>query len=192
MTARLALICHASTEATRSVRFPADEPLDDQGRARALALADHLQGANRVWVSPELRTRQTADALGLAAVVAPELRDCDYGAWRGCSFQELSTQDPEAISAWLCDPGAAPHGGESTTILIQRVASWLDRQLRVPGRAIVVTHAAIIRAAIVHAIDASAQSFWHIDVSPLSEACLSGHDGRWNLRYVGPIQSKQA
>jgi hypothetical protein len=33
------------------------------------------------------------DALGLAAVVVPELRDCDYGAWRAFSFEESSTQD---------------------------------------------------------------------------------------------------
>jgi broad specificity phosphatase PhoE len=192
MMTRLTLISHASTAATRSVRFPADEPLDDQGRAHALALANHLPRADRVWVSPELRARQTAEALELAAVVASELRDCDYGAWRGCSFEELSAGNPESVSMWLRDPGAAPHGGESTASLIQRVADWLDRQHAVSGRAIVVTHAAVIRAAIVHAIGAPAQSFWRIDVSPLSQVCLSGQDGRWNLRYVGPIQSKQA
>jgi broad specificity phosphatase PhoE len=192
MTTRLMLICHASTEATRSVRFPADEPLDDQGRGRALVLANHLRAADRVWVSPELRARQTAEALGLGAVVVPELRDCDYGMWRGCSFEELSARDPETISTWLRDPSAAPHGGESTTNLIQRVARWLDQQRQMPSRAIVVTHAVIIRAAIVHAIDASAQTFWRIDVSPLSQTCLSGHDGRWNLRYFGPIRPSVA
>jgi broad specificity phosphatase PhoE len=192
MMTRVTLISHASTAATRSVRFPADEPLDDQGRARALALADHLPRAARVWVSPELRARQTAEALALAAVVASELRDCDYGAWRGCSFEELSARDPESVSTWLRDPEAAPHGGESTASLIQRVADWLDRQRTAPGRAIVITHPAVIRAAIVHAIGASAQSFWRIDVSPLSQVCLSGQDSRWNLRYLGPIQPKQA
>ena len=192
MMTRLTLISHASTAATRSARFPANEPLDDQGRARASALANHLPGADRAWVSPELRARQTAEALSLAAVVAHELRDCDYGTWRGCSFEELSARDPESVSSWLRDPQAAPHGGESTASLIQRVADWLDRQRTAPGRAIVVTHPAIIRAAVVHAIGAPEPSFWRIDVSPLSQACLSGQDGRWNLRYVGPIQSKRA
>jgi broad specificity phosphatase PhoE len=190
MTARLDFICHASTAATRDIAFPADEPLDDQGRARALAFADHLHGANRVWASPELRTRQTAQALGLDAVIAPELRDCDCGAWKGRALQELSACEPEAVSRWLRDPTAAPPGGESTANVIQRVASWLDLQQGVTGRAIVVTHAAIIRAAIVYAIGASAHSFSRIDVAPLSRACLSGHDGRWNLTYIGPMQSK--
>src|SRR5215475_22919 len=104
MMTRLTLISHASTAATRSVSFPANEPLDDQGRARASALAGHLRGADRAWVSPELRARQTAEALKLAAVVASELRDCDYGAWRGCSFEELSASDPESVSSWLHDP----------------------------------------------------------------------------------------
>jgi broad specificity phosphatase PhoE len=189
MTARLTFICHASTDATRSIAFPSDERLDDQGRARAHAFADHLQGASRVWVGPELRTRQTAEALGLDAIIAPELRDCDYGTWKGCTLQELSAREPEAVSRWLRDPTAAPPGGESTANVIQRAANWLDLQLGVAGRAIVVTHAAIIRAAIVHAIGAPAQSFWRIDIGPLSRVCFSGHDGRWNLRYIGPMQS---
>jgi len=49
------------------------------------------------------------------------------------------------------------------------------------ARIIVVTHATIIRAAIVHAIDATPQSFWRIDIAPLSGTRLSGTQGRWNL-----------
>jgi len=191
MTARLILICHASTEATRCARFPADEPLDDQGRARALALTDHLQRAKLAWVSPELRARQTAEALGLDAIVTPELRDCDYGAWTGRCFDDVCAHDPDAVSTWLRDPQAAPHGGESTSKLIQRVATWLDRQNGMADRMIVVTHAAIVRAAIVHSIGALPRSFWRIDIAPLFLTRLSGNSGRWNLQYVGPIQSEQ-
>jgi broad specificity phosphatase PhoE len=35
-------------------------------------------------------------------------------------------------------------------------------------QSIVVTDPAIIRAAIVHAIEATPQSFWRIDIAPLS------------------------
>ena len=62
MTARLLLVCHASTEATRTAAFPADEPLEDKGRMRAVALAGGLPRADRHWSSPELRTRQTAES----------------------------------------------------------------------------------------------------------------------------------
>jgi broad specificity phosphatase PhoE len=74
MTARLILICHAPTVAVRRAAFPVDEPLDDEGRSGAAKLAGHLPSADRWLTSPEMRTRQTADALQLDADVQPQLR----------------------------------------------------------------------------------------------------------------------
>jgi len=182
MTARLILISHASTEALRQSAFPADESIDDKGRIRAVALATHLPHADRCWTSPELRTRQTADALQLNADVDPVLRDCDYGDWAGLSFDNVMVRDPEAASAWLRDPAATPPGGDSILSLMQRVAGWLAWQITLHERTIIVTHPSIIRAAIVHAIEATPKTFFCIDITPLSMTRLSGADGRWNLR----------
>jgi broad specificity phosphatase PhoE len=185
MTTRLILICHASTSAVRKSAFPRDEPLADHDRNDAAALAGRLPRADQCWTSPELRTRQTAQALGLDAISQPLLRDCDYGVWRGRSFEEVYADDPTAVAAWLGDPEATPHGGESISSLMQRVAHWLAAEQAHHRRSIVVTHAAIIKAAIVRAIDAMPQSFWRIDVAPLSITRLSGVDGRWNLVSAG-------
>lgn len=185
MTSRLILICHGSTDAVRKAAFPADEPLDQYGREAAAALAPRLPAVERCWTSPEPRARQTAEALRLDAVALSVLRDCDYGSWRGRSFADVSAQEPAATAAWLRDPAAAPHGGESLMSLTQRVAQWLDGEKAMDRRAIVVTHAAIIRAAIVHAIEAPASSFWRIDTAPLSITCLSGIGSRWNLASSG-------
>jgi broad specificity phosphatase PhoE len=187
MTARLILICHASTDAVRKSAFPADEPLDDIGRARAAALAGHLPNADRCWTSPELRTRQTAEALQLSATVQPILCDCHYGNWRGRTFDDVCAREPDAAAAWLHDPAATPHGGESILSLMQRVAEWLGGEQGQHRQSIVVTHATIIRAAIVHAVEAAPQSFWRIDVAPLSITRLSGTNGRWNLASAGCV-----
>jgi broad specificity phosphatase PhoE len=184
MTARLILICHASTDATRKFAFPADEPLDARGEADAAALAGSVTRGDQCWTAPELRTRQTAEALGLAANVLPQLRDCDYGSWKGRSLNDIESQEPTAVATWLRDPSAAPHGGESIVDLMRRVATWLDGEQTHHRRLIVVTHAAIIRAAVIHAIDATLQSFWRIDVAPLSCTQLSAADNRWNLRSI--------
>jgi broad specificity phosphatase PhoE len=185
MTARLILICHASTDAVRKAAFPADEPLDRHGQTRAAALAKQLPTAEHYWTSPELRARQTTEALQLKAIALSMLRDCDYGDWRGSSFDEVVARDPDAVSRWLSDPAAAPHGGESLLDLMQRVAAWLEGENAVNGQTIVVTHATIIRAAVIHAIDATPQSFWRIDIAPLSMTRLSGTNGRWNLAAAG-------
>jgi broad specificity phosphatase PhoE len=185
MTTRLTLICHASTSALRAAVFPADEPLDEAGKARAEAAAGNLRRPDRAWASPERRTTQTADALRLAAVVEPTLRDCDYGRWSGLRFADLQAREPDALVAWMAQPATAPHGGESILDLLQRVGRWLDERSCEKGHEIVVTHAAVIRAAIIVAIGAAATSFWRIDVVPLSSTDLRGNSGRWTLRSAG-------
>jgi broad specificity phosphatase PhoE len=181
VTARLILICHASTAAVRRSSFPADEPLDEHGKVSAAALAGRLPSADRWLTSPELRARQTAEALGLDAAVEPRLQDCDYASWSGRSFKDVYAREPEAVAAWLRDPAAMPHGGESVLSLMQRVADWLRGEQGHHWKSIVVTHSSIIRAAMVHAIGAPPQSFWRIDIAPLSITRLSGDNDRWNL-----------
>jgi len=68
---------------------------------------------------------------------------------------------------------------------MRRVADWLDDEIAVSGQSIVVTHATIIRAAIIHAIQAAPASFWRIDIAPLSITRLSSMNGRWNLTCAG-------
>jgi broad specificity phosphatase PhoE len=174
MTSRLVLISHAATAATRRAAFPTDEPIETIPDPMPLR-------ADGCLTAPETSCRQTAAGLGLTAVVEPALRDCDYGAWRGRTLDDL---DPAAMTAWLTDPAAAPHGGESVMDLIDRIAGWLDSRSDADGKIVAVTHAAVVKAAVVHAILATPPSFWRIDVPPLSRTVLSGHSGRWTLRTL--------
>src|ERR1700759_1945389 len=133
MTTRLKLLCHASTAAVRTSTFPADEPLDPQGRQKLATFPNPLPHSSRCFTSPALRTRETAEALGLSATIEPALRDCDYGRWTGRSFEEVRVQEPQAMAEWIGNPKAALHGGESVAVLIARVSKWLDAQSAAPG-----------------------------------------------------------
>lgn len=169
------LICHAATSATRRAAFPFDEPIESTPPAIELPAEAYL-------TAPETRCQQTAKALGLPAEIDSGLRDCDYGIWRGHTLDDLTATDPTAVTRWLTDPTSAPHGGESTVELLTRVGGWLDA-LPADHRTIAaVTHAAVIKAAVVHAILATPQSFWRIDVPPLSQTVLSGRPRAWTLR----------
>lgn len=183
---RLTLICHAGTAATRRMDFPRDEPIEPKGRDRAAALSGSLGRADRCWTSPALRARQTAQALGLAAEVEPALCDLDHGRWAGQAFAEVAAREPAALAAWMRDPGAAPHGGESVAELLVRVAAWLDRTAGLGGAVVAITHPAVVRAAVAHALAAGPAAFWRIDVAPLGRVSLSVTADRWLLRALVP------
>ncbi len=187
MTPRITLICHATTRALRAAAFGGDDSLDEIGKEKAQSLAGSLGQVDHCWTSPALRARETATALGLTAVVDERLRDCDYGRWTGLRFQQVLLREPRKLVAWIRKPESAPHGGEAIPQLLQRVAAWIADRSREQGHTVAVTHSAVIRAAVVHVIQAQLPSFWRIDVLPLSQVELRTNGRRWVLRSIGPI-----
>lgn len=178
---RLLLLCHAATEATRRAAFAADEPAEARDLETVAGLRGVVPGRARVLSSPALCARQTADALGRPAVADPALLDCDWGRWRGRTLDEVVAEEPNAVASWLADPDAAPHGGESLAALRRRVAEWMDAPA-LAGPVLAVTHAAVIRAAVLHALGAPGASFWRLDVAPISLIELRRGPGGWSLR----------
>jgi broad specificity phosphatase PhoE len=187
MTARLDLLAHGASAATRAARFPDDEALEASALGALEALRGRLRPYAQVLISPARAARETAAALGFNAEVETALRDCDYGRWRGLASKDVAEREPDAFAAWFGDPESAPHGGESFAALIERVGIWLKLALARDGATLAVTHAAVVRAAIVNALGAGSSAFARIDVAPLSLARLSGHAGRWNLVALGPV-----
>ncbi|CAH2800226.1 MAG: Putative phosphoglycerate mutase() [uncultured Paraburkholderia sp.] len=180
MNLRLLLISHAPTAAMRAGRFPADDPLDARGlgqrppRAR-LNLSLKFADDAAAFVSPALCARDTSSALGLIGQTDAALADIDYGNWRGQRLNELAAHTPEALAAWTRDPDAAPHGGESFSQVVTRIGGWLDALAATPDNAsaderhvVALTHAPVIRAAIVHVLGASPAIFSRMEIAPLS------------------------
>ncbi|MFG2595672.1 histidine phosphatase family protein [Streptomyces sp. NPDC048462] len=188
MTVRVMLISPAMNAALREARFAGDAPLDDAGLRQARDAAPAVPSAARHVRGPSMRCTATADALGLRSDPEPALRDWEMGRWTGARLTEVSTDEPDGVAAWLTDPAAAPHGGESLLELCARVGSWLDSPHRSDdGQVLAVAEPAVIRAAAVHALDLPPQAFWRLDVAPLTVTELSGRSGRWNLRCGRPL-----
>lgn len=180
-TTRLTLICHARTVAQKLARFPTNEPVENIGLASDV-LAARFDAPRRLICAPERRTRQTAAWLGADAHIDQALRDCDWGQWRGQAIKDLQRSQTAALQAWLEDPDATPHGGESIAQVCERVSKWLVSLQTTPGHVVAVTHPFIIRAALIHVMQGSA--FHDIDVEPLSAVELR-FTGRWRLRFPG-------
>ena len=184
--ARLILICHAETRAIRAGAFPTDdEALNAGGRRAAAALRERLPTVSRVLAGPARAARETADALGLSPRIEPALRDADFGRWAGLSLSAVAAREPEALGRWRVEPDQAPHGGEPVTALCGRIGDWLDTG-QIAGRTLAVTHAAVVRAAVVHVLGARLDAFWRIDAGPLTMVEFTRHGRVWNL-HVGQL-----
>lgn len=178
---RLTLVSHAMTDAVAAARFPADEPVNAVGQRQLGAETDFGTREFMAVCGPEQRCLQTAELCGLDPVVDPRLADLDCGRWRG---QVLNSVRPADLAVWIAEPSSAPHGGESVVDLLDRVSGWLGSLSGGGSRTVAVTHPAVIRAAIVSALEAPAKSFWRIDITPASRTEMHYRGGAWTLRSL--------
>ncbi|MGW7681163.1 histidine phosphatase family protein [Kribbella sp. NPDC054772] len=180
----LTLVAHALTPALRGLVLGGDAEPD---AASVEAARDLKLSADAVYSGPEQAAVRTAAALGYDAIVAPELRDREYGDWAGRELEDLLTADPTRVSAWLERPHTATPGGETENDVLARVADWLGDvagQHDEPSAILAVVHPAVVRAIVLYVVDAPAESLRHVDVRPLATVSLSHHSGNWSLAFV--------
>ena len=101
----------------------------------------------------------------------------------GAPWPSCTPRTRLAVAAWMEDPAAAPHGGESLLALLERVVAGSS-----PGRGRRANGGRDPRGGhprcLVCALDAPVQAFWRLDVAPLSRTVLHAHEGRWTVRGV--------
>ena len=107
-----------------------------------------LEATKRVCRVPDWWTAKTS---GPSSKVGDAF-NINWGeTWLDISVAEL---EPEAFQSWLSDPAATPHGGESVEELIARIKTWLNGALLRQEHIIAITHPAVMRAAVLAAINA--------------------------------------
>ncbi|MFJ6720907.1 histidine phosphatase family protein [Streptomyces sp. NPDC091259] len=113
------------------------------------------------------------------------LRGQEMGEWAGRTLDEVAAGNPQAVGQWLTDPSyAPPGGGESVAALIARTGAHLTGLG--PGTHRAVVEQAVVRAAVVYALDLPGAAFWRLDVRPDTVTTLTGRSGRWNLLVGQP------
>lgn len=127
-----------------------------QGRAQVLAAAAGFAETtiDRIYVSPLMRTRETADILATAlgipdrVHVDERLRELDFGEWEGKDHAEWLAAFPDAADRFE----TKPRGGETFLDVQRRVGSFLrEIELRHTNeRIVIVSHATPIR--MMHAV----------------------------------------
>lgn len=157
----IGLLRHGEVEGGRRFWGRSDVPLSLSGRVRMQAAADAGPLWDRVISSPLSRCAEFAHAYAgrhrLPLTLDPRLQEMDFGAWEGCSAEELMATAPAALRRfWTAPDEQPPPGGERLGLFQRRVLqAWDALVADCPheDHILVVTHGGVIRVLLCHALE---------------------------------------
>lgn len=153
--------------------------LSEEGRRQSHRLAARLAAESLTLVqsSPRERAMQTAEPIAAAAqaplATEPAIDEIEYGEWTGRPFAEL--KNDMRWREWNTHRDrVCPPRGEFMADAQQRLIAHLEATHRAhpDGRIVMVTHAEMIRAAVLHHLGLPLEAYDRIEISPASVTVL--------------------
>jgi broad specificity phosphatase PhoE len=168
-------------------------------QARALAGAMRDAQVGRIVSSPLRRCTETArpasELLNVRVETDERLIEIAHGTWENRLREEIAANDPDRYRAWRHDPAHVQfeHGESIADVL----ARWRDfaASFRPERPALVVTHDAVVRVAILAASGRGLEAFWQARVENGAYAELDAADDGWTLvrehvaDHLGPLRA---
>jgi broad specificity phosphatase PhoE len=149
-----------------------DVPLSEAGHAHAHDLARRLAALDvaLVLTSPRIRAVDTAAPIarahGLVAECVDALRELDFGAIEGRTYDDVQAELPELWEEWMTRPTEVTFpGGESHHDLRVRVGEVVDRVRRSHAlqTVVLVTHGGVVRTIVVDALGMPPEHLFRLD-----------------------------
>lgn len=161
----LLFIRHGATKGNLEKRYVGrtDEPLCDAGISQILTIKERNFPADYLFVSPMLRTRQSAELIfpQMPYTIVDDFAETDFGIFEGKTASELS--ENEEYQAWLDSMCRAPiPNGENVSDFKMRCSKAFDKIMKtIPdhSRVAFVVHGGVIMA-ILEAYATPARSFY--------------------------------
>jgi broad specificity phosphatase PhoE len=173
--------------------------LSAAGRAEAALLSRRFPpgSLDMLLTSPLQRCEQTAALVGAACGVEaqqePSAREVEFGAWTGQRFAALEQDARWHVWNHKRDEASAP-GGEAMRMVQARVLGLLkDLLQRQPsGRVAIVSHAEIIRTAILHVLGLPLQAYDRVEVALASISTVALWPGGGKLVGLNDVAHLRA
>jgi broad specificity phosphatase PhoE len=190
------LIRHARTDAVDGwLAGRGAVPLNQRGRAQAERLRHRLRAVDvaAVYSSPLDRALETAAPLaqerGLRVEPRMDLIEVDFGDWTGVAFQQLES-DPRWLRFNRQRALADVPGGERAPQVQARIVAAIDQlRTRHPNQTIaLVSHADVIRLAVLYAAGAPIDFIHRFEISPASVTCVVVHEDGITVKYVNATE----
>jgi len=193
MTTIVDLIRHGEPVGGRKYRGQIDDPLSDKGwRQMREAVGDHRPW-DRIITSPLLRCSEFAKELAqrhqLPLQTEPRYMEIGFGEWEGKTAAEVKANDPDVLHRFWQDPVAhRPQGAEPMQAFCDRVSqAWQDMLAQYADQhLLVVCHAGVIRASLLHLLAIPMQHVFRIQVSNagITRIELEQFEGQWFPRLL--------
>jgi broad specificity phosphatase PhoE len=168
-----------------------DGPLDERGEGQARFVAKRLLTLPQLIVesSPRRRTRHTAGIIAAAwdttVRIVPQMDEIDFGSWSGQTFEALSA-DPQ-WRRWNKYRGVSrTPAGDSIRDVQERVLAHFRKleQVVEEETIVIVTHAEVIRSAVLLALQAPIDDYHRIEIGPASLTRLTVEGSQLRLDSV--------
>jgi probable phosphoglycerate mutase len=154
-------------------------------QAEALAEAMDQAGIGRAVSSPLRRCTETArpaaERRGIPLETDVRLIEIAHGTWEGRLRDELAANDPVRYRAWRNDPAHVSF--ENGETLVQVRERWRDfaASFSPQSPALVVTHDAVVRVALLDGSGRELDAFWNARVENGAYAVFEVAGGAWTL-----------
>ncbi len=170
---KLVLIRHGQTEWNIAGKYQgqSDVALSDTGLEQASLLAENfpLTHLDAVYASDLSRAFVTAERVAgrfhCKVKAEPALREMNFGAWEGLTYQQIVEKWPEAMETFFARPDILEiPRGEGFVVLQKRAVKRIreivaDNENRTIA---VVAHGAILRTILAHALHMPLRYVWTI------------------------------
>jgi len=182
----LILIRHGETDWNREgkVQGLSDIELNSDGRRQARQLAVALKDVNieRIYSSPLLRARQTAQIINsyhqVPVILDAGLMEMDQGDFEGLSFRELMACEKDFLKKWIADPAAVKMpNGESFMELQTRAWKVVAGIIAEADNTLVVSHNFTIAAILCKLKNISLSEFRSVHVDTASKTLITFRNG---------------
>ncbi len=137
-----------------------DDPLSEKGWQQMWDAVDGDSPWQHIITSPMRRCHAFSHALSekknIPFETASGLKEVGFGAWEGLTREEVKQQREEEYNAFYQDPvNNRPGGSERFDEFVERVAEVYKQLVHLyrGEHVLVVTHAGVIRALLIHALN---------------------------------------
>lgn len=174
MVTTLYLIRHGETEGAEIKRYKGnlDVPLSKNGIEQIAKVSKFIgpNTLNVIYTSNLSRALKSAEIIAknqtVKPIIVPQLRERNFGAWEGMTFDEIKEKYPKEFEQWAQNPlKFSPVGGESTLEVKERALPVIESILHKhqEKKIAIVSHGGIIRLALCHFLGTPLENIFRIE-----------------------------